>query len=167
MPGWLTPRVKVLLILATLALALNLWERGVPRAPRTTPPAQDAPASDPSRLPDAVQQLLGATKGAPKPTLSPGERQAMEARARGTWGRDPFALEAARPKKQIEAQPPNFAAGLHLSGIVWDGTHMHAVINDSLVKVGGEVEGIRIVAIERDRVTLAKGNQRKVLRLDQ
>jgi hypothetical protein len=164
MTAWLTPRVKVLLILAALGFVLYLWNPRLPGAPGT-PPARGAPASGVPQLPEAVQQFLGTTtKGAPKPTLSPGARQAMEERARDTWGRDPFALEAVRPKKQIGAQP-SLAAGLHLSGIVWDGTRIHAVINDSVVKVGDEVDGIRVVAIERDRVTLARGNQRQILRL--
>jgi len=42
---------------------------------------------------------------------------------------------------------------------------VHAVINDSVVRVGEEVNGIRIVAIEPDRVTVAKGGQRQVIRL--
>jgi hypothetical protein len=114
-----------------------------------------------------MQQLLAtAMKGAPaaKQPLSPEARRILEERARGPWGRDPFALEAARPKGQGEIRP-NFAAALHLSGIVWNNARRHAVINDSVVKVGDEVAGIRVVAIERDRVTVGKGTQRQILRL--
>lgn len=173
MAAWVTTRVKVLLALAALALALYLWSPrpgtprvGTPEAPRAT---GGGPAGYPQgglpQLPAAVQQILGtATKGAPKPTLSPGARRALEDRARGPWGRDPFALEAARPKGQGEVRP-SFAAGLHLSGIVWDRARQHAVINDSVVTVGDEVAGIRVVGIERDRVTVAKGTERQVLRL--
>jgi hypothetical protein len=164
MTGWLTPRVKVLLILAALALLLVLWNPRLPGGPGPLP-VREAPPSDPARLPEAVQQLLAATKTAPKPPLSPAVRQAMEERARGVWTRDPFTLEAARLKKQIEAQP-SLAAGLNLSGILWDGTRLRAIINDSVVKAGDEVNGIRIVAIERDRVLLARGGQRQLLRLE-
>ena len=164
MAAWLTPRVKVLLGLAALAFVLYLWNPRAPGAPGT-PATGGAPAGVLPQLPEAVQRILGTeAKGAPRPIVSPETRQAMEERARGTWGRDPFTLEAARPKRQIEGQP-SFAAGLHLSGIVWDGTRIHAVINDSVVKVGDEVAGIRVVAIDPDRVTLAKGNQRQILRL--
>jgi hypothetical protein len=163
MNSWLTLRVKVLLVLAALAFVVFLWNPRPPGGPGTLP-AREAPANDLSRLPEAVQQLLGTTKSPPKPA-SPWVRQAMEERARGPWARDPFTLEAGRLKKQIEAQP-SIAAGLNLSGILWDGAQIHAIINDSLVKVGDEVNGIRVVAIQRDRVTLAKGGQRQILRLD-
>jgi hypothetical protein len=164
MTGQLTPRVKVLLILAALAFVFFLWNPRLPGGPGA-PPTREAPPSELSQLPEAVQQLLGTTKSAPKPPLSPQVRQAMEERARGTWARDPFTLEAARLKKHIEAQP-SLAAGLTLSGILWDGARTHAIINDSLVKVGDEVNGIRIVAIERDRVIFAKGSRRQILRLE-
>jgi hypothetical protein len=164
MNSWLTKRVKVLLIVAALAFVLVLWNPRPPGGPGALP-VREAPANELSRLPEAVQQLLATTKSPPKPILSPEVRQAMEERARGAWARDPFSLEAGRPKKQIEAQP-SLAAGLNLSGILWDGAQIHAIINDSLVKVGDEVNGIRVVAIQRDRVTLAKGGQRQILRLE-
>lgn len=166
MPPWLTTRVKVLLALAALALVLYLWNPRVPVGPAAMRggPAGHPPGGLP-QLPAAVQRVLGtAAKEPPKPTLSPEARRALEERARGPWGRDPFALEAARPKGQGEVRP-SFAAGLHLSGIVWDRARQHAVINDSVVTVGDEVAGIRVVAIDRDRVTVAKGTERQVLRL--
>lgn len=162
----LTTRLKVLLVLAALAFVLVLWDSQQPRRPRTA--GGGSPGSLPGRmleLPPALQQLLAAdTQAASKPTLSPEVRRALEERARRSWGRDPFTLEAARPKGQVEVRA-NFAAGLHVSGIVWDAARTHAVINDSVVKVGDEVDGIRIVAIEPDRVTVAKGDQRQILRL--
>lgn len=168
MPPWLTTRVKVLVVLTALALALFLWDSQQPRAPR--PQTAGSGSSEPVegrllQLPPALQQLLATeTKPAPKPILSAEARRALEERSRRPWGRDPFALEAARPKGQAEVRP-SFAANLHVTGIIWDSTRMHAVINDSLVKVGDEVEGVRVVAIERDRVTVAKGDQRQILRL--
>jgi hypothetical protein len=168
MAPWLTTRVKVLVVLSALALALFLWDSRQPRAPRPQTAGggpSESVAGKLLQLPPALQQLLATeTKPAPKPILSAEARRALEERARGPWGRDPFALEAARPKGQAEVRP-SFANNLHVSGIIWDSTRMHAVINDSVVKVGDEVEGIRVVAIERDRVTVAKGDQRQILRL--
>lgn len=168
MAPWLTTRVKVLAVFAALALSLFLWDFQQPRAPRPQT-AGGGPAEPVAgkllQLPPALQQLLATeTKPAPEPILPGDVRRALEERSRGFWGRDPFALEAARPKGQAEVRP-SFAANLHVSGIIWDSTRMHAVINDFVVKVGDEVEGIRVVAIERDRVTVAKGDQRQILRL--
>jgi len=168
MPAWLTTRVKVLLVLTGLAFALVLWDTATRRAagPPTAPGGPTAPSpSGLAQLPVAVQQLLAPeTKAAPKPRLSAGTLRGLQESSRGPWGRDPFALEAARPKGEAEVRT-SFAAGLHVSGIVWDTARVHAIINDSVVKVGDELNGVRIVAIERDRVTVAKGGQRQVIRL--
>jgi len=166
MPGWLNLRVKVLLIIAVLAFALFLWNpRPAPRRVGRPTDSGGGVMEGLRQLPAAVQQLLStAMKETPKPGMAPEARLALEERARGPWGRDPFALEAAQPKALAEAGQ-NFAASLHVSGIVWDGARLRAVINDSVVKVGDELNGIRIVAIERDRVTVSKGTRRHVLRL--
>ena len=168
MPAWLTTRVKVLLVLVVLAFGLVLWDTMTRRVggPPPTPGGDTIPSpSGLTQLPAAIQQLLAPeTKAGPKPRLSSEALRGLQERSRGPWGRDPFALEAARPKGEVEIQA-SFAASLHVSGIVWDGARVHAVINDSVVRVGEEVNGIRIVAIDTDRVTVAKGGQRQVLRL--
>jgi len=166
MPVWLNLRIKVLLVVAALAFALFLWNpRPAPRRVGTPTGTGGGVMEGLRQLPAAVQQLLTtAMKETPKPRISPEARLALEERARGPWGRDPFALEAAQLKAQAEAGQ-NFAASLHLSGVVWDGARLRAVINDSVVKVGDELDGVRIVAIERDRVTVSKGTRRHVLRL--
>ena len=166
MPPRLSTRLKVLLGLVALAFALFLWDpKGPARSPATRGGAAGIPQAGLPQLPAAVQQLIeAAQKAAPTPGRSPGMLRLLERRARGPWGRDPFALEAARPKAQKEVRP-SLAAGLHLSGIVWDGALIRAVINDSVVKVGDEVQGVRIVTIEPDQVTVAKGTERQVLRL--
>ena len=158
----------MLLVLVVLAFGLVLWDTMTRQTlgPPTTPggPTTASP-SRLAQLPAAVQQLLAPeTKAAPKPRLSPEALRGLQERSRGPWGRDPFALEAARPKGEAEVRT-SFAASLHVSGIVWDTARVHAVINDSVVRVGEEVNGIRIVAIEPDRVTVAKGGQRQVIRL--
>src|SRR5574337_132925 len=164
MPPRLTTPIKVLLVLATLALGLSFWDFPHPKAPR--PPTAGGRLSGSlekrtPELPPVAQKVLATeTKSAARPTLSPKLRRAPRQPTRSAWGRDPFALEVAHPKRQGEVRLA-FAAGLHVLGIVWDTTRMHAIINGSVVRVGDEVEGFRIVAIERDRVTIAKGDQRQ------
>jgi len=168
MASWLTMRVKVLLVLSALALALFLWDSrhaGVPRPQIAGSRQSGSAAGKLLQLSPELHQLLGTeTKSAPKPVPSGDVLRALEEQARAPWGRDPFGLEVARPKGQTEVRP-SFAANLHVSGIVWGATRMRAVLNDSVVRVGDELGGIRVVAIDLDRVTVAKGDQRQVLRL--
>ena len=163
----LTTRIKVLTILAVLAFALFLLDFRQPRSPQSQAAGGGSAGSE-SRAPEAPaavwQPVAVQTKAAPRPVVSAEARRALEERSRGPWGRDPFGLEAARLRNQTEA-PPTFASTLHVSGIVWDTTRIRAVINDSVVRVGDEVDGIRIVLIERDSVTVAKGGLWQTIRL--
>jgi hypothetical protein len=168
MPPRLTTRIKVLVILATVALGLFLWDflyLRPPQPPMTGGGPSDSLGSGRPELPPAVQKLLATeTKAAARPITPPKVRRAPRQGTGTAWGRDPFDLEAAHPKAQGELRA-GFAASLRVLGIVWDTTRRHAIINGSVVRVGDEVEGIRVVAIERDQVTVAKGDQQQILRL--
>jgi hypothetical protein len=168
MPLRLTTRTKVLVALALVALGFWLWNFLSLRSPQPPMtgggPSGSLPGERPE-LPPAVQKLLAAeTKADAKPIPLPKVRRAGRPGSDTTWGRDPFDLVAAHTKGQGEVRT-GFAAGLRVLGIVWDTTRRHAIINGSVVRVGDEVEGIRVVAIERDRVTVAKGDQQQILRL--
>jgi hypothetical protein len=168
MPPLLTTRIKVLVVLAAVALGLSLWDflyLGAPRPPTAGGGSPDSLGSGRPEVPPAVQKVLATeTKAAARPIPSPKMRRPSQQGAGTAWGRDPFDLEAAHPKGQGEVRA-GFAAGLHVLGIVWDTTRRHAIINGSVVRVGDEMEGIRVMAIERDRVTVAKGDQQQILRL--
>jgi hypothetical protein len=168
MPSRLTTRIKVLVVLATVALGLSLWHFlpvRAPRPPMTGGGPSDSLGSGRPELPPAVQKLLATeTKAAARPITPPKLRRAHRQGTGTAWGRDPFDLEAAHLKSPSEVRA-GFAAGLRVLGIVWDTTRRHAIINGSVVRVGDEMEGIRVVAIERDRVTVAKGDQQQILRL--
>lgn len=74
------------------------------------------------------------------------------------WGRSPFL-----PKGFGEEAP----TGLVLRGITWDPKTPRAVINDSIVGVGSEVTGSKVVAIKENSVVLNDGTQDFELRLGQ
>ena len=168
MPPRPTTRIKMLVALATVALGLSLWgslHLRPPRPPMTGGGPSASLVGGRPELPPAVQEILATeTKAVSRPIPPPQGRRAGRQGTDTAWGRDPFALEAAHPKRQGEVRA-GLAAGLHVLGIVWDTTRRHAIINGSVVRVGDEMEGFRVVAIERDRVTVAKGNQQQILHL--
>lgn len=74
------------------------------------------------------------------------------------WGRTPFFPKAADFQTTANAV-------FVLNGIVWDGHLSQALINDQIVTVGRQVDGSRVVRIEKDRVVLNDGSQDFELRL--
>jgi hypothetical protein len=85
MAPWLTTRVKVLMVLSALALALFLWDSRQPRSPRPQAAGAEPSGSVAGKLlqiSPGLQQLLGTeTKSAPKPILSEDKRRVLEERA--------------------------------------------------------------------------------------
>lgn len=151
----LTTRVKALLALVVVALVIFLWN--VP-GPRRGPAAPSAPPA----LPAAVQAVLQQAARAPaKEAPSPEAERAMTERAALPWGRDPFTLDP----KRLAGPGDKAGLGLHLSGIVWDGAASRAIINDTVVREGDVIADVTVVAIQRDRVILAKDGTPRTLRL--
>ncbi len=71
--------------------------------------------------------------------------------------RDPFVpSDALTPKKQVEEEnTDNILAKKHLKleGILWDPQEPYVIINDNIMRVGDEIEGITILKIEKESVT--------------
>jgi hypothetical protein len=87
---------------------------------------------------------------------SEGPRQAQRQRlAELKWSRDPFTLGSTGGE----------IGSLALSGILWDATQPIAIINGSMVQVGEEVDGYRIVEISQDHVSLSDGAETFQLRI--
>ena len=76
------------------------------------------------------------------------------------------ALEASknpRPVKKTEAKPP---PALVLQSIIFSPARQIAIINDLPVVSGERVEGAKVVAIKKDRVTLVRQGKKLELMLD-
>ena len=72
-----------------------------------------------------------------------------------SWGRDPFILTLG----QGEALP---TLQLKVSGIIYDPDHpetTYAIINDQVVRIGDDINGIKVIDIQSDAVRLKKFNQ--------
>lgn len=63
------------------------------------------------------------------------------------WGRDPFIFGETKTAE---------TGGLSLNGILWDEIAPSAIINNTVVKIGDEVDGNRVVDIQKERVILSK-----------
>ena len=70
----------------------------------------------------------------------------------GDQTRDPFGVQSAAPVKKItqDTSPTSFK----LQGVVWDARLPQAVINDTVVKVGGKVSGAEVSEITKQGVKL-------------
>jgi hypothetical protein len=84
--------------------------------------------------------------------------------------RDPFAF----PKIHTDDVPgaegedssaPKGGASLELQAISTLPDHMLVVINRQIVAVGGDVDGFRVMSIEKDRVTLSGFGEQRVITL--
>lgn len=63
------------------------------------------------------------------------------------WGRDPFSFGKATYATAEQ--------GMALNGIVWDEKAPSAIINDTIVRVGEEINGKRVMDIQKNKVTLS------------
>ncbi|MBI3621376.1 MAG: hypothetical protein HY208_04235 [Nitrospirae bacterium] len=106
--------------------------------------------------PASSADATGASETASRARLSAGlseiNLQALEQLEAPRWGRDPFA----QPTKEEV-----MAGTLSLTAILYHQSSAVAVLNGQVVRVGDEVDGRQVVAIDRDHVMVREG---KVLR---
>ena len=142
-----TQQVRVLAALSVVlaVVFVRAW-RHSPMAQPATPEvlASDVGPPDETTLPDLLSRTLpSALRGA--------QRDAV---GQMKLGRDPF----------VRGQGSG-SHGLSLSGILWDGQHPMAVINNQTMRVGESVDGYTVVAIGQDVVSVTDGTQTIQLRL--
>jgi hypothetical protein len=134
------PQVAVLAGLVVVMVAVYLKPRG--RGPSTTatpPQAAQEPAD-----------LQSPATFAPASSAPSADRAAQRERAAHlSWRRDPFTRGGSAAGM----------SGLRLTGILWDPTAPIAVLNGEMRQVGEEVDGYRIMAIDRDRVSISDGTE--------
>lgn len=75
-----------------------------------------------------------------------------------TWGRNPF-----RNQKLAARSVDDIPGGLVLKGIIRKGSRVYALINNSILTVGQEEEGIRVVSIEGKEVVCQANGKRITL----
>jgi len=83
------------------------------------------------------------------------ESKSSSSTAHELWGRDPFVRKLAPAQSEKES----------LEGIIWDEETPMAMINDSVVKVGDNVNGNTVIEIKQDCVILNDGRKNFELKL--
>jgi len=75
------------------------------------------------------------------------------------WGRDPF-LQEQRYLEQAKSLD-----SFRVSGVSLRGSDRYALINGAIVRVGETIEGMRVLAIDKDRVRLGRDGREWTLRV--
>ncbi|MBI5166123.1 MAG: hypothetical protein HY998_00090 [candidate division NC10 bacterium] len=143
------------ILLALVVIAATIFAFNMPRKSGLPKPLKSL------SVPLSVLPFKATATADPKEEA---RRQSMLQRASQDWGRDPFSIEGGR-LKAVKGEPGKAPLNLKLTGIVWDQGKTHAVINDYVVKVGDEIGGARVVAIQKDSVLLIKDGVQHTLRL--
>ncbi len=94
-------------------------------------------------------------------TSPPGDRATVSVQIRAT-PEAAFRAFPAAAEEPVEIVPAGEPDRFRLEGVsLAEGTERrHAILNDRVVRVGDEVNGHRVVAIERGRVVLESGGRR-------
>lgn len=71
--------------------------------------------------------------------------------------RDPF--ESLLPKEASKADNKDALPPLIVKGLIWGSNKPQAIVNDSVVKIGDEVAGTKIVDINKDYITVLFNNR--------
>ena len=93
--------------------------------------------------------------------LSPQDMQLKRSKQR--WGRDPF-FGLPIEDSAFEPPPESNAGELVLSGISLKGKRAMAIVNRTIIREGDEVFGMKVLAIEHDRVVFAQNSHEVILR---
>ncbi|MBI4430949.1 MAG: hypothetical protein HY587_04460 [Candidatus Omnitrophica bacterium] len=137
-------------------------------ATRTSNAPDDLPAVPQAgiKTPGQPSPAPAATENREAPDYVPAvlNRNSQLERSKQRWGRDPFfglPIEDAA----FEQQASDTRAGeLVLTGISLKGKRAMAIVNRTIVREGDEVFGMKVLAIERDRVVFAQNSHEVILR---
>ena len=94
---------------------------------------------------------------------APQNRNYQRERSKQRWGRDPF-FGLPIEDSAFEPPPESNAGELVLSGISLKGKRAMAIVNRTIVREGDVVFGMKVLAIERDRVVFAQNSHEVILR---
>lgn len=79
-------------------------------------------------------------------------------------GHDPVDPSTFVPDVPVVVRGPNIDAFV-LKGLIWNTDNPQAIVNDKVVKVGDEVNGIKVVAIRQDGVEFSQNGINRSLRI--
>ncbi len=166
----------VLLVGSGVLIGLAVQKRGAtqtsaPVVQSTAQPAQPASATPAAKpAPTVVQQKTGAS---PAPANKAATRNSNVTQSKPPEGGTPNGQAQAVSKPvatgqiqqaAVQAAPPKTALP-RLQGIFYRPDRPSAVLSGKVVLVGGSVDDFRVLAIQRNSVTIARNGQTNVLTL--
>lgn len=134
-----------LVIFFTLALLGTLFLFWVFKAPFQTSKNQSFKKKPVTITPIEKKQIV--------PPIDKREGRRLKS-SYSSWGRNPFAPGGAKD-----------ISGMILKGIIWDEKAPVAIINEKIVRKGDEIEGKKVIEIEKDKVILYDGKDNIELKL--
>jgi hypothetical protein len=161
---------KIIILGILILIIVPIWIRALkPRGKRiaSAPRTAALEGSSPSQAvtPSITNDTEPMKKVAPMKIDIPQDNEkekVQKKRMALPWSRDPFVAQGKLKKKG-----PSAPTTLHLSGIMWDEKKPAAIINDNIVSAGDEVQGKKIIKIEKDKVILQEDGQEYILRLEE
>ncbi len=160
---------KIIILVFLIVAALALWIRGL--TVKIAPPARyvsEAPGGTGRDDPVAARlarqwnasQRTGGNPGPPSRAMDTFVESSASLPKAGRpfkdWDRNPFML---RRELSLGGE------GLALGGILWDPQNPLAVINDEVLGVGEEVNGLRVIKISETEVLLEDDGREFTLKL--
>ncbi len=124
---------------------------------------KNAESTSPIQNIAAAVNILSTNANPPADTAP--DRASQLSHAKQRWGRDPFFGLPIEDNafQDSSSNPPS--DNLVLSGISLKGNRAMAIVNRTVVREGDDVFGMKVLAIERDRVVFAKNNNEVILRI--
>ena len=143
------PQQQIAIFIGLTVVMAAVYVRPRGRGPSTTATAPHIRPESADVQPPAVFSLAPSA-----PSAVPAGRQADRAAQREraahlSWRRDPFSRGGSAAGM----------SGLALTGILWDATAPMAVLNGQMLRMGEEIDGYRITAIEQDRILISDGSE--------
>lgn len=131
-------------------------------APHFSTPSKKSPSLQTAVLESTPDQLISDAADdieAPENAASTGHTQSM---AQNSNQKSQFIIEEL-PRTLPPSMTPQPSAVIRpsfiLKGVVASNGFSYCIVNDKLIKVGGMVDGAKVVAIEADKVTLDYNNE--------
>lgn len=153
-------RKKIIALSILILVIIPIWIRAFKPRPGVTssPPSQEVapPATEiGGSIKEAAPQKIDIIQDKEK-------EEAQRKRMALPWSRDPFMAQGKLAKKG-----PSRPEALALSGIIWDEKKPAAIINDNIVSVGDEIQGKKVIKIEKNKVILQEDGEEYILRLEE
>lgn len=160
-------RQRILLIVLGVVILLAIYTFFIRPKPQVVQRVAKAKSQTAAKVSKTKEKVAAATKEVAKTVAQP-VKSLIETKTEtiktepisenGKWGSDPFIRDWVSSEEIKD---------LRLKAVTQSGSKAYALINDQILETGEMIQGKRIVAIDKDNVTLEQGDRKFVLFLGQ